>query len=54
MFEVENQELFGGSYWYRPTMLLTETSGKRAAKLLSNNTDDDGHAGVTKGVADVR
>jgi hypothetical protein len=118
-FDVEYQELFGGRYWYRPTMMLTETSGKNAAKLISisfslpdgtsldivNNaapgkgcfltsesqavaagaswdassiywycldidshfnlsghqvgvtvtyTDDAGHAGVTKGVADVR
>jgi len=118
-FEVEYQELYEGSYWYRPTMVLRETSGKSAAKLMSvlfslpdgtsiaivNNaepgkgcfltsesqsvaagaswdvssiysycldidshsnlsghqvgvtvtyTDDEGHAGVTKGVADVR
>lgn len=34
-FDVRFAELFGGIYWYRPAMVLTETSGKSAATLQS-------------------
>ena len=34
-FDVTFAEFFGGTYWYRPAMVLTETSGKSAATLQS-------------------
>lgn len=34
-FDVKFAEVFGGSYWYRPAMVLTETGGKSAATLQS-------------------
>ncbi len=34
-FEVTFDNYFNGGYWYRPTMVLTETSGKSAATLQS-------------------
>ncbi|HXG71454.1 MAG TPA: hypothetical protein VNJ04_12685, partial [Gemmatimonadaceae bacterium] len=34
-FEVTLDDYFNGVYWYRPTMVLAETSGKSAATLQS-------------------
>lgn len=34
-FDVEFQEVYGGSFWYFPAMVLTETTGQSAAALKS-------------------